>query len=404
MRNRGAWRPRGEGKADMTWADAVPVALGIGGRVFSGPVVLVGAALALGLVFFAGYRLGRRAGFVGDDAGALDRRLAEIGRAQSETAGRLATMAEIFGSRQADLARALTERLDGLGHRIGQSMTESTRATHENLRRLAERLAVIDRADRTIGELTGHVVALERIFSDKQARGAFGQGRMEAIVRDALPEGAYAFQATLSNGTRPDCVIRLPNGQPALAIDAKFPLEAWNRVRAAETAEAVKLAEAQFRRDVGKHVDDIRARYLLPGETQDTALMFVPSEALFADLHERFGDVVDRALSGRVVVVSPSLLMLSIQVVQSLLRDERMREQAHIVQAEVRRLIEDVGRLADRTAALERHFAQAVQDVDQIAISADKIARRGARIESLELGTAAPAAGEEPAPRRGARG
>ena len=388
----------------MTWADAVPVALGIGGRVFSGPVVLVGAALALGLVFFAGYRLGRRAGFVGDDAGALDRRLAEIGRAQSETAGRLATMAEIFGSRQADLARALTERLDGLGHRIGQSMTESTRATHENLRRLAERLAVIDRADRTIGELTGHVVALERIFSDKQARGAFGQGRMEAIVRDALPEGAYAFQATLSNGTRPDCVIRLPNGQPALAIDAKFPLEAWNRVRAAETAEAVKLAEAQFRRDVGKHVDDIRARYLLPGETQDTALMFVPSEALFADLHERFGDVVDRALSGRVVVVSPSLLMLSIQVVQSLLRDERMREQAHIVQAEVRRLIEDVGRLADRTAALERHFAQAVQDVDQIAISADKIARRGARIESLELGTAAPAAGEEPAPRRGARG
>ncbi|WP_334176306.1 DNA recombination protein RmuC [Pseudoxanthobacter sp.] len=374
----------------------------LNGRLLDGPLVLAGAAVVLVAAFLAGWLAGRASGpMVAGDAGALDRRLAELGRIQAETAGRLATMAEIFGSRQADLARVVADRLDGLGHRLGQSMTEGARATHENLRRLAERMAVIDRADRTISDLTGHVAALERIFSDKQTRGAFGQGRMEAIVRDALPEGAYAFQAGLSNGTRPDCLIRLPNGQPMLAIDAKFPLEAWNRVRAAETPEALKAAETQLRRDVAKHVDDIRARYLIPGETQDTALMFVPSEALFADLHERFGDVVERAVAGRVVIVSPSLLLLSIQVMQSLLRDERMRAQAHVIQAEVRRLVEDVVRLAERAAALEKHFAQAQQDIDQVSISAGKIARRGARIESLDIGREA--GGEEAvAPRRAA--
>ncbi len=368
-------------------SDGWSLVVALNGRLLEAPLVLAGVALALVAAFVAGWLAGRNSGsVVSGDAGALERRLAELGRVQAETSGRLATMAEVLGSRQADLARVVADRLDGLGHRIGQSMTEGARTTHENLRRLAERLAVIDRADRTIADLTGHVVALERIFSDKQARGAFGQGRMEAIVRDALPEGAYAFQAGLSNGTRPDCLIRMPNGQPLLAIDAKFPLEAWNRVRSAETPEALKAAESQFRRDVVRHVEDIRTRYLIAGETQDTALMFVPSEALFADLHEHFGDVVERAVAARVVVVSPSLLLLSIQVMQSLLRDERMRAQAHVIQAEVRRLVEDVGRLAERAAALEKHFAQAQQDIDQVTISAGKIARRGARIESLDIG------------------
>lgn len=315
----------------------------------------------------------------------LEERIGELLRVQSETSGRLQTMAEVLGSRQSDLARLVGERLDGLGHRLGQSMAETTKSTHANLTQLNERLAVIDRAQDTIAKLSGHVVALEKIFADKQTRGAFGQGRMEAIVRDALPAGAYAFQATLSNGTRPDCLVRLSNGQPPLAIDAKFPLEAYNRIRAADRPELAKAAEAQFRRDLSKHVDDIAARYLIPGETQDTAFLFVPSESVFAEIHERFEDIVARAGAARVVIVSPSLLVLSVQVVQAILRDERMREQAHIVQAEVRRLVEDVVRLHERTLALQKHIAQAAGDLDQIIISAEKVRRRGGRIEALDL-------------------
>ncbi len=315
----------------------------------------------------------------------LEERIAELLRVQSETSGRLQTMAEVLGSRQSDLARLVGERLDGLGHRLGQSMAETTKSTHANLTQLNERLAVIDRAQDTIARLSGHVVALEKIFADKQTRGAFGQGRMEAIVRDALPAGAFEFQATLSNGNRPDCLVRLSNGQPPLAIDAKFPLEAYNRIRAADRPDLAKAAETQFRRDLGKHVDDIAARYLIPGETQDTAFLFVPSESVFAEIHERFEDIVARAGAARVVIVSPSLLVLSVQVVQAILRDERMREQAHIVQAEVRRLVEDVVRLHERTLALQKHIAQAAGDLDMIVVSADKIRRRGGRIEALDL-------------------
>ncbi len=358
------------------------IVFSIAGTTVTGWPLVAGMALALLVAGFVGAALARAGGGESDEA---HERLEALQRAQEETAVRLKTMAEIFGSRQSDLARALTDRLDGLGHRLGQTMNEGTQATHENLRRLAERLAVIDKAERTIGDLTGHVRQLERIFADKQSRGAFGQGRMEAIVRDGLPEGTFAFQATLSNGTRPDCVVRLPNGQPVLVIDAKFPLEAWSRVRAADNAEAAKAAEGQFRRDVMKHVDDLRARYQIPGETQDTTLLFIPSESLFAELHERYEDVVAKALAGRVVFVSPSLLMLSIQLVQSILRDERMREQAHLIQSEVRKLVEDIVRLDERVRALGKHFGQVTNDIDQIVISTDKIARRGNRLESLEV-------------------
>ena len=360
--------------------------------------VLVGEVAAAGAVAIAVLLLVtllalRRASRAGADAGYavaeqaqfLEERIAEMLRVQAETSGRLQTMAEVFGTRQSDLARLVAERLDGLGHRLGQSMAETTSATHQNLTRLNERLAVIDRAQDTITRLSGHVVALEKIFADKQTRGAFGQGRMEAIIRDALPADAYAFQATLSNGTRPDCLVRLSNGQPPLAIDAKFPLEGFNRIRAADRPEAAKAAETQFRRDLSKHIDDIRARYLIPGETQDTAFLFVPSESVFAEIHERFEDVVARAGAARVVIVSPSLLLLSVQVVQGILRDERMREQAHIVQAEVRRLVDDVVRLHERTLALQKHLAQAAGDLDMILVSADKVRRRGGRIEALDL-------------------
>ena len=188
---------------------------------------------------------------------------------------------------------------------------------------------MIDAAQSRLSEMTREVVSLKDILSNKQSRGAFGQGRMEAIVRDGLPAGAYEFQFTLSNRARPDCVIRLPGDARLLAVDAKFPLEGFTALRAARDDETRKTALARVRTDVGKHVKDIAERYLLPGETQDVALMFVPSEAIYSDLVEHFDELVQKAHRARVVIVSPTLMMMAISVAQAILRDARMRDEAH---------------------------------------------------------------------------
>ena len=344
------------------------------------PLLIAALMAGLALLVLVMATRGRRGA---ETAAMVEERIDEMARLQAETTGRLQTMAEIFSTRQADLARALGERIDGLGQRVGTSLGEANQTTTEQLERLAERLAVIDRAQKTLGDLSTEVVSLRHVLSNKQSRGAFGQGRMEAIVQDGLPAGAYEFQATLSNGNRPDCLVRMPNGGPSLIIDAKFPLEAFERLKAAETEEVANGAAAQARRDLMKHVVDVRQRYFVPGETQDNTLIFVPSEAIFADIHERFPEVVDRAARVRVLFVSPSLLMLSIQLVQAVLRDVRMREQAHVIQTEVRHLADDVGRLSERVLNLQKHFGQANRDVEQILISTEKIVRRGARIDDV---------------------
>ncbi|EKF41198.1 hypothetical protein NA8A_16933 [Nitratireductor indicus C115] len=329
-----------------------------------------------------------------DHARDAEARMVELTRAQAELQGRMGSIAEVFGARQAELTKAISDRLDGMTNRLGQSITEQTKSTHENLARLQERLAVIDTAQNNIQSLAGQVVQLQQILSNKQTRGAFGQSRMEAIIADGLPHNAYEFQATLSNGSRPDCLVKMPNDAPSLVIDAKFPLEAWNAIRAASEGEgaapeARKAAESAFRRDVEVHIRAIADKYLLTGETQDTAFMFVPSESIFAEIHENFETLVQRAHRSRVVIVSPSLLMLSIQVIQAVLKDARMREQAHLIQAEVVRLMEDVTRLDDRVRKLQTHFMQANKDIDLILTSTDKVTKRGARIEALELGAEA---------------
>ncbi|MEW5424419.1 DNA recombination protein RmuC [Amorphus sp. 3PC139-8] len=315
----------------------------------------------------------------------LETQIAEVIRMQAETSGRLQTVAEVFGSRQSEMTRALSERLDGMGSRIGSSMSEASNTTHDTLRQLHERLAVIDSAQKTMSGLSDQVSQLGRIFADKQSRGAFGQGRMEAIVRDGLPEDAFSFQPTLSNNARPDCAIHLPNGAPDLCIDAKFPLESFARIEQAETDHDLKEAQQAARRDLIKHIDDVRKKYLIPGETQDLAFVFVPSESLFAQIHERFPEVVQRAYRARVVVLSPTLLHLAIQVVVTVIRDARMREEAHVIRAEVGHLMDDVNRLFERVMKLQQHFGQAQRDVEQIVISAEKVSKRGTRIESLEL-------------------
>ena len=365
----------------------------IGGRVFTvGETGVATAAAIIAILLLVLIAIWRRAAHDSAHSVAVETRVADLIRAQSEMSGRMQTMAEVFGSRQSELLRGLSERMDGLGHRIGQSMSETTRGTHENLTKLNERLAVIDTAQQNITALSSQVVELQHILANKQTRGAFGQARMEAIVQDGLPNGAYQFQATLQNGNRPDCVILMPNGAPGLVVDAKFPLEAWNAIRAAEAPDENRAAETRFRRDMQKHIQDIAARYFIPGETQDTAFLFVPSESIFADIHERFEDIIQRAHRARIVIVSPSLLMLSIQVVQSVLRDQRMREQAHVIRDEVVKLMGDVGRLDDRVRKLQAHFSQATTDIDNILISTRKVAGRGARIEALDFGEAPTAA------------
>ncbi|MGK9260633.1 DNA recombination protein RmuC [Sinorhizobium meliloti] len=371
---------------------------------FDQPLFLIGAlpvtagllvtAAALLVVLFSAIMV-RRA----RSARAIDReeQMSALIAAQTEMQGRIAAMTEVLGARQAELNQSLSQRIDGMTHRIGASISEQTKATHENLRRLQERLAVIDNAQNNIQSLAKDMAGLQSILANKQTRGAFGQSRMEAIVADGLPMGAFAFQATLSNGARPDCTIRMPNGQPPLVIDAKFPLEAWNSMRDAASAERRQQAAQAFRRDMEVHIRDISGKYLLPGETQDTAFLFVPSESIFAEIHEHFEAIVQKAHRQRIVIVSPSLLLLSIQVIQAILKDARMREQAHLIQGEVVRLMEDLSRLDERVRKLQGHFAMTQKDVEDILISSDKLTRRGAKIEALELQAEGdPRQGEKP--------
>ena len=265
-----------------------------------------------------------------------------------------------------------------------QSMTTTRQHTVDSLQKLNERLAVIDSAKKNITDLSSQVTSLRDVLSNKQARGAFGQGRMEAIVQDALPKGTFAFQPTLKNGKRPDCAVYLPDGRP-LIIDAKFPLEAVTALRSARTDEERKHAAQRLRQDVSRHVADIAAKYLVPGETQDTALMFVPSESVYAELHDGFDDVVQKAYRAKVVIVSPSLLMLAIQAIQQIQRDARMREAADKIHAEVGHLMYDIDRLHDRVLNLQKHFGQANEDVRQILISAEKVEKRASRIREVEF-------------------
>lgn len=355
------------------------------GQALTAGMALVALLLVIGLVILL--RAGRAGRALEAEAVSrseeLESRVGELIAAQSEMTGRMQAMAELLGGGQAEMGKALSERLDGMTHRLNMSMGEATKNTHENLKRLHERLAVLDAAQQHISDLTGQVTTLSNILANKQSRGAFGQARMEAIVSDGLPQGAFAFQYTLKAGHRPDCIIHLPNGAPPLVIDAKFPLEAYTALRTAETAEERKIAQQRFRGDLGRHIKDIREKYLVPGETHDTAFMFVPSESVFAEIHEGFDDIVQSAYRSRIVIVSPTHLLLSIQVIQAVLRDQRFREQAHVIQDEVRAMMLDVRRLDERVRKLGSHFGAVQKDIEQVLISSEKVTKRGDSIGEI---------------------
>ncbi len=310
----------------------------------------------------------------------------------AELKGRLQTFAEISVARQGDIARAVNERLDRMTHRVGTDLTETSRKTHESIAKLNERLAVIDTAQKNLTDLSTNMVSLQEILANKQARGAFGQMRMETIVKDGLPKGAYSFQATLSNGKRPDCLLHMPNSQAGVVIDAKFPLEGFEAFRTARRDEEKKEAARRVRIDVARHVDAMAERYFIVGETQDTAILFVPSEAIYVDLCEHFSDLVQKAHRARIVICAPNMLMLAVQTMQAILKDVKMREQAHLIQGEVAKLMDDMGRFRERVLDLQRHFGQANADIEKILTSSERIAARGRKIETLDFEEAAPAA------------
>ncbi len=363
------------------------------------------ALLLLAIILLV--NMGRRR----DDASAHNAHLGEM-------KVRLQTLAESSVSRHGELARAVNERLDRMTHKVGTDLNETSRKTHESISKLNERLAVIDSAQRNLTDLSSNMVGLQEILGNKQARGAFGQMRMETIVADGLPKGSYTFQATLSNGKRPDCLLHMPNTTAGVVIDAKFPLEGFEAFRVAQRDDEKKLAMRQVRTDVTHHIEAMAQRYLIVGETQDTAILFVPSESIYADLAEHFSDLVQKAHRARIVICAPNMLMLAVQTMQTILKDVQMREQAHLIQGEVAKLVEDMGRFRDRVLDLQRHFGQSNADIEKIVISSEKIAARGHKIENLEFeetatteiaqqnGSAqspAPTAAPAPRPREGAR-
>src|SRR6476646_9486481 len=358
-----------------------------------GSVTLDPVLVLLGLLGFAALALFVLVVFVAVHMSRRRREVRESDAQLAELKGRLQTLAEISVSRHGELARAVNERLDRMTHRVGSDLTETARKTTDSIAKLHERLAVIDSAQKNLTELSSNMVSLQEILANKQARGAFGQMRMEAIIQDGLPKGAFTFQATLSNGKRPDCLLHMPNTKAGVVIDAKFPLEGFEAFRVARGPEEKKEAARRVRVDVARHVDAMAERYFLPGETQDTAILFVRSEAIYADLAEHFSDLVQKAHRARIVICAPNMLMLAVQTMQAILKDVKMREQAHLIQREVTRLMEDMGRLRERVLDLQRHFGQANQDIERILTSSERIASRGNRIQNLEFEGEGQAAG-----------
>ncbi len=320
------------------------------------------------------------------------------GAQMAELTGRLSQLAESHAAAQARMSeqlqaqeRAIGERMNDVTRRIGEDLQKNTVKSTETLGQLQERLAVIDAAQKNIAALSQEVVSLQDILSNKQARGAIGQTQMEDLVRNVLPPGAFDFQVTLSNGKRADCVIRLPGPPGMIAVDSKYPHEAFVALTQARDERTRALAETAFRTDVLKHVRDIAEKYIIAGETADQAIMFVPAESVFAEIHDRFPMVVEEGFKRRVYIVSPTTLWATLNTIRTILKDARMREQAHVIQTEIGKLMEDMGRLNDRVAKLGTHFDQTQKDVREIVTSTEKIISRGHKIADVQLG-------EDPAP------
>ena len=363
-------------------------------------LLFIAALIGLGgfgaAYFFFRNREKKRAQESGNDDknGALLGILEALQARQSELTGKISQLTQGQESARGAVSTQLTEMMKS----VNENLKESREKTAQSLGALGERLVAIDKAQEELGSLSTQVVGLQQILDNKQARGAFGEAQLGDIVRDGLPESAFSLQHTLSNGKRADCLIRLPNPPGPIVIDSKFPLEAFQKIHAASDEAGEKLALAQLGADTLKHAKAIAEKYIVAGETADAALMFLPSESVFSELHLRLPQVIDKCRNLRVYPVSPNTMALTLNTVRAIMRDVKMREQAHLIQKEVRELMLDVGRLTKRVGSLRTHFRQAGEDIDDIDKSTGKIGKRGdkiADIETLAPGEAPPEAPEQ---------
>ena len=313
-----------------------------------------------------------------------------LDKGQHQLAGGLKHVSEAQVAAQAKMMETMERRLEDVQVKMGETLHGSATRTARSLGELQQRLEAIDRAQTKIEKLSGDVLSLQDILSNKQARGAFGEIQLTDIVSKALPPDSFQLQATLSNGKRADCLIHLPNPPGPIAIDAKFPLEAYEALRAATTPREAQEASRLLRTAVQKHVRDIAEKYIIEGETADGALMFLPSEAVYAELHANMPETVREGFAARVWIVSPTTCMATLHTMRAILKDARMRDQANLIRRELGLLHKDVERLTDRVGNLDKHFEQARRDVEQIKVSASKAGGRAGRLESFEFDEAPP--------------
>ncbi len=346
------------------------------------------AVLVIALLIMAVRAAGRSARMaepLAHQIGALGGRVQALSDGQQQLSGGLTQVAEGQAAAQANLLQHMEKRLSQVNLQMTENLQGSARRTAHSLGELQERLKTIDKAQENITRLSGDVLSLQDILSNKQTRGAFGEIQLNDIVTKALPADSFKLQHTLSNGKRADCLIHLPNPPGPIVIDSKFPLEAYEMLRNADTKAQAQEAARLLRNSVKKHIKDISERYIIEGETADGALMFLPSEAVYAELHANFPELVREGFAARVWIVSPTTCMATLNTMRAILKDARMREQAGAIRKELGMLYSDVERLGTRVENLDRHFGQAAKDIADIKISADKAGRRARRLDNFDF-------------------
>ena len=350
-----------------------------------GIAALVLIILLLVVATRAAGRSARATGPLAAQMQGLGQRVQMLSDGQQQLAGGLTHVSEAQAAAQANMLQLMEQRLQAVTVQMNENLSGTSRRTAQSLGELQQRLQAIDKAQDNITKLSGDVLSLQDILSNKQTRGAFGEIQLADIVSKALPSDSYTMQATLSNGKRADCLIHLPNPPGPIVVDAKFPLEAYEKLRSAATDWEVKDAARQLRQSVRAHIKAISEKYLIEGETADGALMFLPSEAVYAELHANFPEVVRDGFAARVWIVSPTTCMATLNTMRAILKDARMRAQAGAIRKELSMLFQDVERLGTRVENLDRHFGQAAKDVADIRISAEKAGRRARRLDAFDF-------------------
>ncbi len=365
----------------------------------SNPIILgalIGGVILIALfwVILVGVKAANRSAAMMEplarNLGGLEARVQSLSDGQQQLSGGLAQVVDLQSKTQAQMLQAMERRLEEVQKGMSETLHGTSTRTARSLGELQQKLEQIDRAQAKIEKLSGDVLGLQDILSNKQTRGAFGEIQLNDIVSKALPSDSYAFQATLSNGKRADCLIHLPKPPGPIVIDSKFPLEAYEALRAAKTAQETQDAARAFRTSVRGHIKAISERYILEGETADGALMFLPSEAVYAELHANFPEIVREGFAARVWIVSPTTCMATLNTMRAVLKDARMREQAGAIRKQLGLLHRDVELVFERVNKLNTHFGQARKDIDDISIAAERAGKRAITLDKFDFEEIAP--------------